>query len=80
MSLLELLVVLHVGSTAALLLVLGVVMTLQRAGATLVMARRASRARALESEQQVSLGLDPRAADRRLVREPGVAGAARRSS
>ena len=79
MSLLELLVVLHVGSTAALLLVLGVVMTLQRAGASLA-ARRPSRARAQESEQQVVLGLDPRAADRRLVREPGVAGAARRSS
>ena len=80
MSLLELLVVMHVGSTAGLLAVLGVVMTLQRAGATLVMARRASRARALESEQQVSLGLDPRVADQRLIREPGVAGNACRSS
>ena len=78
MSLLELLVVLHLGSTAGLLVVLGVVIALQRARS--LVARGPAAAPAQASEHQVVLGLDPRPADRRLVREPGVTGAARRSS
>ncbi len=76
---LETLVLLHVSSTAALLLLLGVVIALQRGKASLA-ARRPARAPARASEQQVVLGLDPRAVSRRVSPEPGVAGAVRRSS
>jgi hypothetical protein len=78
-SLLEKLVLMHVGSTAALLLLLGVVIALQRGTASFA-ARRPAGAPARASGQQVVLGLDPRAAERRPSHEPGVAGAARRSS
>ena len=79
MSLLELLVLLHVGSTAALLLLLGGVIAVQRGLASL-RAHRPAPAPARASEQQAVMGLDLRAADRRLSHEPGVAVAARRSS
>jgi len=79
LSLFELLVLLHVSSTAALLLLLGVVIALQR-GLGSLRAHRVALAPARSSEQQVVMGLDLRAADRRLSHEPGVAGVARRSS
>jgi len=79
LSLFELLVLLHVSSTAALLLLLGVVIALQR-GLGSLRAHRAAPAPTRASEQQVVMGLDLRAADRRLSHEPGVTGAARHSS